>query len=121
LRRPQIACLVEDALLHFDGTRYRLLCWVVMPNHVHLLMETSDAHPLPKVVQSWKSFTAKQANAILGRTGTFWDRDYFDRFIRDDGHLAAVTRYIEDNPVKAGLVGRAEEWAWGSAQRRGMG
>ncbi len=118
LRRPELARLVEDALLHFDGARYRLLCWTIMPNHVHLLMETDATHPLPKVVQSWKSFTSKAANAMLGRTGTFWDRDYFDRFIRDDGHLAAVVRYIEDNPVKAGLVERAEDWPWGSARRR---
>ena len=89
-----------------------------MPNHVHLLMETDATHPLPKVVQSWKPFTAKQANAILGRTGVFWDRDYFDRYIRDDGHRAAVVHYIEENPVKAGLVERAEDWPWGSVRRR---
>ena len=118
LRRPDIAPVVEDALLFFDGARYRLLCWVIMPNHVHLLMETDARHPLAKVVQSWKSFTAKQANALLGRTGVFWDREYFDRYIRDDGHRAAVVHYIEENPVKAGLVERAGEWPWGSARRR---
>ncbi len=118
LRRPDIASFVEDALLHGDGERYRLICWVVMPNHVHTLIETRDGHPLPKIVHGWKSFTANQANRDLGRTGQFWARDYFDRYIRDDRHLAAVIAYIENNPVKAGLVDRAEDWAFGSARRR---
>jgi REP element-mobilizing transposase RayT len=121
LRRPEIARLVEGALLFFDGSRYRLLCWVLMPNHVHLLVETREGHPLPGLVQSWKSFTAKQANALLGRSGGFWARDDFDRYIRDDAHLAAVVRYVETNPVKAGLVERPEDWPWGSAARRHSG
>lgn len=118
LRRPPIAHLVEDALLHFDGMRYRLLCWVVMPNHLHLLAETLPGHPLPELVHSWKSYTAKQVNAILGRSGELWAREYFDRYIRDDAHRAAVTAYIENNPVKAGLVARAENWPFGSAAPR---
>lgn len=118
LNRPPVARLVEDALLHFDGIRYYLLCWVVMPNHLHLLAETLPGHPLPELVHSWKSYTAKQANAILGRSGEFWAREYFDRYIRDDAHRAAVLAYIESNPVKAGLVARAEDWPFGSAARR---
>jgi putative DNA methylase len=118
LAKPEIATLVEESLLHGDGQRYRLLCWVIMPNHVHTLIETLDGHPLPDVAHSWKSFTANVANRRLGRTGHFWARDYFDRYIRDDQHLAAVIRYIENNPVKAGLVERAEDWLFGSARRR---
>jgi len=118
LRRPDIAQVVDEALRYFDGARYRLLAWAVMPNHVHVLIETFEGHPLPGVIQSWKSFTAKRANALLGRTGVFWERDYFDRYIRDDAHLAAVVRYIEHNPVKAGLANRPEDWPWGSAARR---
>ena len=119
LRRPDVARLVEAALLHFDGTRYRLLSWVVMPNHVHVLIETFPDHPLAKVVQSWKAFTAREANQLLHRAGEFWDREYFDRYIRDDRHLAAVHRYIAQNPVKAGLAARAEDWPFGSAARGG--
>ena len=115
LRDERIAQLVEDALLHFDGTRYRLLEWVIMPNHVHVLIETVAGFPLDGVVHSWKSFTAKQANRILGRSGTFWATDYWDRYIRNDKHLAAAREYIHQNPVKAGLVQRAHEWRWGSA------
>jgi REP element-mobilizing transposase RayT len=111
---------VEDAFLYYDGERYRLLCWVVMPNHVHLLVETNSDHPLPNVIQAWKSCTSKRANRLLERTGTFWARDYFDRYIRDDQHLQAVVRYIENNPVKAGLVDRPEAWPFGSAGTRNI-
>ena len=117
----RIAELVESALLHFDGMRYRLLAWVIMPNHVHVLMETLDGFPLDGVIHSWKSFTSKQANKILGQSGQFWMQDYFDRYIRDDNHLAVVTDYIEGNPVKAGLARSADAWRWGSAFRKVKG
>jgi REP element-mobilizing transposase RayT len=117
LREEHIAQLVEEALLHFDGQRYRLLAWVIMPNHVHVLTEVLPGHPLAEIVHSWKSFTAKEANTILGRSGAFWQPEYFDRFIRDEQHLANAIRYIHDNPVKARLVGRAEEWPYSSASK----
>ena len=119
LAQEGIARCVEDALLYFDSQRYRLLAWCVMPNHVHVLVETFAGYPLGKIVHAWKSFTAKQANQRLGRSGTFWMPDYHDRYIRDDNHLIAVITYIENNPVKAGLVKSAAEWAWSSASRRG--
>lgn len=119
LRNPRIARLVEDALIQFDGVRYYLLAWVIMPNHVHVLIQTVTGHPLSAIVHAWKSFTAKRANALLGTTGTFWQPDYYDRYIRDDAHLAAVRRYIDDNPVKAGWVSRPEEWPFGSARFAG--
>ncbi len=112
LRNPEIAEIVENALLHFDGERYRLLAWCVMPNHVHALIETMDGFPLGDVVHSWKSFTAKECNRVLKRQGEFWMPDYFDRYIRDKRHLDAVVEYIANNPVKAGLCGKPEEWRW---------
>ncbi len=115
LRRAEIGQLVQNALLHFDGERYRLLEWCIMPNHVHVLIKQIPGYPLGDVVQTWKSFTAKQANRILGRSGSFWMPDYYDRFVRDDRHLAAVQRYIRDNPVQAGLCEAASEWPWSSA------
>ncbi len=118
LRQPEIGRVVEDSLLHFDGTRYRLVSWPLMPNHVHVLIETMPGHPLYRVVQGWKGYTALVANRLLGRSGPFWAREYFDRFIRDDGHLAAVIRSIENNPVKAHLVDKPESWPFGSARRR---
>lgn len=115
LRQPHVAHIVEDALLHGDGRRYRLLAWCVMPNHVHVLIETQQDHPLPAVVHGWKSFTAKAINKHLGRSGAVWMRDYFDRYIRDDHHLAAVIAYIHGNPLKAGLVNDASDWPFSSA------
>ena len=115
LRDNRVAQLVEDALLHFDGARYNLLAWVAMPNHVHALIEVFDGFPLDSVIHSWKSFSAKRANRILERAGRFWAPDYFDRQIRDDAHFADAARYIERNPVKAGLAESAGDWRWGSA------
>ena len=117
LRDNRVAQLVEDALLHFDGARYNLLSWVAMPNHVHALLEVFDGFPLDGVIHSWKSFSAKRANRILGRKGRFWASDCFDRQIRDDAHFAGAARYIERNPVKAGLVESAGDWRWGSASK----
>lgn len=116
LQQPRIGQMVERAVLHFDGERYRLLAWVVMPNHLHLLVETTPGHPVKELVQTWKSYSASQANRMLQRKGPFWQADYFDRFIRNERHYAAALRYIEQNPVKAGLVESAEKWPLGSAR-----
>jgi len=115
LREPVVAAVVRDALHHFDGARYRLIASVIMPNHVHALIEQAGGFPLGDIVHAWKSFTAKQANKQLGRTGAFWAPDYFDRFIRDQTYFDVAVHYIHENPVKAGLVARAEEWRWSSA------
>jgi putative transposase len=118
LKEPPIARLVEDAIMHFDGERYRLLGWCIMPNHVHVVVESADGHSLGAIVRSWKSFIANRANKVLGRSGPFWHRDYFDRFIRDEGHLSRTIDYVENNPVKAGLTSSAADWQWSSARRR---
>jgi len=114
LREPQIGSMVEEALLHFDGQRYRMIEWVVMPNHVHLLVELFPEWLLLEVLKSWKSFTSHEANRILGRSGQFWQEDYFDRFIRDMKHLENA-QYIRENPVHAGLVKLPEDWLHSSA------
>jgi REP element-mobilizing transposase RayT len=118
LNRPEIASLVESAILHFDGRRYRILAWCLMPNHVHVLFEVMDGRSLSDIVGNWKSFTAHRANARLGRTGRFWHADYFDRFMRNDEHLSQTIEYVEQNPVKAGLVARASDWTGSSARFR---
>jgi REP element-mobilizing transposase RayT len=117
LRDLRVAHMVEGALLYFDAQRYRLLEWVVMPNHVHALIETVEGHRIGNVLHSWKSFTSKEANRILGRSGTFWQADFFDRYIRNEKHYNAVVNYIRDNPVMAGLAQRREDWPYGSAAR----
>ena len=116
LQDSRIAKLVENALVHFHGVRYYLLAWVIMPNHVHVVIETIHGHALSEVVQSWKSFTAKMANQILRRRGRFWQRDYFDRAIRDERHLRAAVEYIHFNPCKAGLADAPEHWPYSSAR-----
>ena len=118
LRREEIASLVEAALLHFDGQRYRLLAWCIMPNHVHVVIEMMDGQSLSSIVASWKSFTAHKANALLERNGRFWHADYFDRFMRNEEHLNQTVDYVEQNPVKAGLAAHPSDWTWSSARLR---
>jgi REP element-mobilizing transposase RayT len=118
LREPRIASIVQDNLLHFDPAHYKLLEWVIMPNHVHVLIETGLSSSLTTIVKAWKSYTAKRATAVLVRTGTFWAADYFDRFVRGEAHYLNVVRYIRENPVKAGLCARPEDWRFSSARYR---
>jgi REP element-mobilizing transposase RayT len=115
LRRPHVATSVQNALLHFDGTRYRLSAWVVMPNHVHILLTPFAGRKLSDIMHSLKSFTAQEANELLNRKGRFWMKESFDRRIRNVEHFAAVVAYIENNPVKAGLCKRPEDWPYSSA------
>lgn len=108
LAHAETAALVESALLHFDGERYRLLAWCVMPNHVHAVALQHEGWPLAKIAHTWKSFTANAINKVLARNGAVWHREYFDRYMRDDDHLSATILYVENNPVDAGLAERAE-------------
>jgi REP element-mobilizing transposase RayT len=117
LRQPVIAELTEGALRFFDGERYQLGAWVVMPNHVHLLVDVWEV-PLSELVKSWKDFTAKKANRLLQRQGAFWEREYLDTVIENEAHRQTAVRYIENNPVKAKLVLDPKEWPWSSARRR---
>jgi leucyl-tRNA synthetase/REP element-mobilizing transposase RayT len=106
LKDPAIAKVVADALRHFDGERYLLDSFVVMPNHVHVLFRLAPGLALEDVIQSWKSFSAKKINAALGKEGVLWQRDYWDRMIRDGNHRANVLDYIRKNPVRAKLSDR---------------
>ncbi len=120
LRGLDAAKKVENALLHFDGVRYRMLSWCIMPNHVHTLFEVMQI-PLSEILHSWKSFTGHQLkrNAAFGTE--VWQADYFDRFIRNETHLMRAVHYIEQNPVKAKLCNSAPEWRFSSAFRRSAG
>lgn len=118
LKHPKMAEVMGNALLKFDGEKYKLIAWCIMPNHVHILIEPHIS--LGKIMQSWKSFTGRWAiknnsELELGVPGeTFWMREYWDRFIRDENHLNSVIEYIHNNPVKAGLCKSAEDWKWSS-------
>ena len=119
LANPRVAKMMEDALLHFDGERYRMHAWAVMPNHVHALATPVPCHSLGQIVHSWKSYVANKANRMLSRTGRFWDGDFFDRYIRTSRHFDAALAYVEYNPVAAGLCNSKEAWPFSSARRRG--
>jgi putative DNA methylase len=118
LREPAIAEIVQATLLYHRGRQYTLHAWVVMPNHVHILLTPNPLTHLDKIMHSIKSYTAHEANRILGSTGRFWQRESYDRFIRNEKHFSAAFRYIENNPVKARFCGTAAEWRFGSAWYR---
>ena len=117
LRDPVCAEIVQTAFLHFHGARYRLLEWCVMPNHVHVLIHCGFGITLGEIVSSWKSYTAKEIHKHTGNSGKLWALDYFDRYIRDLDHLADARIYIRQNPVKAGLCQKPEDWPWSSASQ----
>jgi len=122
LREARIADMVQSSLLAFDAVRYRLLAWVVMPNHVHVHFEPMEEWTVAKIVASWKKFTARKicdAHRHVGAVvvAPIWHREYWDRYIRDDRHLRQAFEYVRMNPVKAGLVAMAEAWPWSSAHQ----
>ena len=85
------------------------------------MIETRMGFPLQEILHSWKSFTANQANKLLGRSGEFWQREYFDRYIRNAEHYVQAVGYIEENPVKAGLAKVKMDWPWSSERFRNAG
>jgi len=104
LRDPRCAQIVLDCLLHFEGVRTRLHAAVIMPNHVHALLAVADSHHLEPVITGLKGVSSRLVNRLLNRTGhALWQKDYFDRLIRDDAHYARCVRYIANNPAKARL------------------
>jgi len=105
LRDPAIANIVAESIRHFDGQRYKVVSFVIMPNHVHVLFRMGAGEDLAKVIHSWKSFTAHKINKARGTDGPVWQDEYFDRIVRDEDHLRKLVNYIERNPAKAGLKG----------------
>jgi putative transposase len=120
LNQPRVANVMQETLLKFDGPRYRLIAWCIMPNHVHTLIQPRSG--LSGIVQSWKSFTGRWVLArrlelkIELPSRRFWMPDYWDRYIRDERHFSKVVDYIHQNPVAAGLCRKAEDWPWSSAK-----
>jgi REP element-mobilizing transposase RayT len=110
LNRPEVASMIRRSFLYFNEQRYHLHAWTIMPNHVHVLMDIKEA--LSGIMFSWKSYTSKQANKMLNRSGMFWRQEYFDRNVRSPRHFQYVVRYIANNPVKAGLCQSPFEWPW---------
>ena len=103
LRRMEAARIVADALHHADGLRYELADYVVMPNHVHALIVPIQDFSPADICWSWKRYTARELNKLLGTSGTFWQGESFDHLVRSPEHFLKYRRYIHDNPRKAGL------------------
>jgi len=117
LKRRDVAELVEKTLLEADDGDYRMQAWVIMPNHIHLVVDVWDV-PLAKLIDGWKGKSSRLANLLLRRSGKFWQADYYDTLIRDEAHLKPAFRYTEQNPVKGFLARTAREWLWSSARHR---
>ena len=106
LRRRECGEILATALRYFDGHRAAIISAVVMPNHVHAVFVQNPNWPLEKLLRSWKSFTSRKIDVLLSRNGSLWQRDYFDRLVRDQKHFANCIRYIRRNPRRAQLYNR---------------
>ena len=152
LAQPALAAMVRTNLYHHQGSKYHLLAYCIMPNHVHVLLhptevpsprgagdlsalneeQASSLHheetdekpvgeqqdnnsPLSTIMHSLKSYTAHEANKILKRSGTFWQSESYDHWVRDDDELERIVNYIAVNPVKAGLADCPQNWLYCSA------
>jgi REP element-mobilizing transposase RayT len=104
LRKSQVSEVVKDAIQYFNGRRYKLHAWCIMPNHVHVIVEPLVGHELSKIVHSWKSFTANQINRELNRTGQLWQHEPYDHIIRSEREYREQIEYVWNNPNKPGLT-----------------
>jgi len=120
LRRPECAAAMADALRFFDGNRYELRTWAVMPNHVHAVVRPKPGQTLSRILHTWKSYTAHEFKRLIpGLVTPFWQAEAYDHLIRDDADLHRCCHYTVMNPVDAGLCARPENWRWGSAWHTG--
>jgi putative transposase len=108
LRNPLAAKIVMRALYEFEGSRYQLIAGCVMPNHVHVIFQVVRDWPLSKILFSWKSYTAARIKAALHLEGPLWQREYYDRLLRNSRELNAAMNYVVQNPARAGL----KNWPW---------
>ena len=115
LRQEALARLVADSIRRgVTLGHYELHAFVVMPNHVHVLL--TPRVPPSRLLKSLKGFTAREANRILGRTGEpFWQRESYDHWVRNEAEFQRIRAYIENNPVKAGMAPQAGDYPWSSA------
>jgi putative transposase len=116
LRRPELAQIVAESLWHFDGERYRLGDFVIMPNHVHLLVCLLGATEVESQCRSWKKFAGTEINRRLSRKGRFWQEESFDHLVRSPEQFVAIRRYIAENPAAAKL-GEGDFLHWRRAEQ----
>jgi menaquinone-specific isochorismate synthase len=89
LSKAAVAQIVRDSFHYFEGIRYSLIAWCIMPNHVHVVVKVTKEHTLSQIIHGWKSYTSKKANKVLNRSGSFWQREYYDHLIRDEKAMAS--------------------------------
>ena len=139
LTDPRVAAQVRSSLYYLHGQKAHLFAYCILPNHVHVLAQPIDdaplavsknleeddvgesenvRSPLAKFMHSLKSFTAHEANKLLGRTGDFWQHESYDHWVRDEDELERIVDYIAANPIKPGLAAKPHEWFWCSAHDR---
>ena len=103
LKNPKVAEIVKESLEYFDGERYKLHAWCIMPNHVHVIVEPVAGFQLSEIIHSWKSFSAHQINKILNRQGKLWQHEPYDHIIRSETEYWEQIEYVWNNPVKGGV------------------
>lgn len=118
LKDPALAEIVADALQFFDGQRYEVRAWVVMPNHVHAVVWPMPGNVLGDILHSWKSYTSHEINKRLPKKAVpFWQNESYDHLIRNDDDMYRCCNYTTMNPVNAGLCACPEDWKWSKACR----
>lgn len=115
LKVPEVAKVVQEAMLRNHKIRYFLHGWVVMPNHVHVMITQMNGWSIEKIVNGWRTHSALACNQLLQRTGSMWSRGVYDRYVRSRDHFNYFMTYIELNPVKAKLCRAPRDWPWSSA------
>ena len=115
MRHPEFATIMAYAIRFFEGQRYEVKAWVVMPNHVHAVVWPMPSHSLSEILHSWKSYTSHEFNKRLAnKVVPFWQAESFEHLIRDDEDLHRCCAYTLMNPVNAGLCGEPQQWRWSS-------
>ena len=126
LKENKIAQIVSDKIHSLDNQKYLLICYCIMPNHVHLLFRldkrdesrsTKSQFPVTNILKLIKGATAYEANKILNKSGTFWQHESYDHLVRNDEERENIIKYILLNPVKAELTDSWEEWKWTYCKR----
>jgi len=112
LSNSSVAEMVSNAFHFFEGSRYQQHAFCIMPNHVHWLFTPNEGFSLPQILHSLKSFTANEANKLLNRRGTFWNKEYYDHLVRDSEQFGKIVIYVLENPVNAGLCKEWRDWRW---------
>ncbi|MDD2230912.1 MAG: transposase [Candidatus Cloacimonetes bacterium] len=115
LHEREITDIIADSFRYFDNIRYQIIAYCIMPNHVHVLISplkqaNGEIYPLSHITYTWKKFTAAAINSFLGKSGNLWQQESYDHLVRDETELEKVIDYIIQNPVKARLVDKWEDW-----------